>query len=108
MLQEIQQVLNGINVTTEKVTAQTPKLTEHEMSLRKEIRTLNLLMMTFERFAGDDRLSGIINKIQQVMQVVMRLRLTILALAAASGPWGWLYAGANVLATGIAIGNLGQ
>lgn len=103
MLVECVNVINGINTGTEKIVAQTPQLEKHELSLQKEVRTLNILIMTMERFTGATNISDAINTVQRFMQILMRLRMTILALEAASGPWGWLYVGANVLATGMML-----
>jgi hypothetical protein len=38
----------------------------------------------------------------------MRAIMLIHAFEVASGPWGWAYAGANVLAMGVSLSTLGQ
>ena len=108
VLERIDAILNNVTVKSDKVIESTPKLQEHEISLRKEIRTLSIRMMTMQRFSGRDTLDGVINKAQEVMAIVMRLRMLMLAVEVASGPWGWAYAAANAVAVGISVSNLGQ
>ena len=109
LLRECMQVLDGVTATTDKVIASTPNLEQHELSLRKEVHTMNMLMMTFQQFTGGDAtVNAVINEVQKIMMLMMRLKLIILALESASGPWGWLYAGANIAAFGVALGNMGQ
>lgn len=109
MLQEIMQMMNGIDVKTKQVVAETPKVQAHELSLQKQVRTLNIMMMVVENMTGDKNIDALINKVQQFIMLLMRLRMVMLAVEAASGPWGWVYAGANIAAFGVtSLNTLGQ
>lgn len=52
-------------------------------------RTLDLV----KRLSGDENIDQAITKIQRMIAIINQLRLTIIALEAASGPIGWLLAG---------------
>jgi hypothetical protein len=103
LLVKIDQILSGITVKSEKIQADAPKIVETGLNLRQEIRTLNIMMMITQKFTGSQELDGAIKKIRQFIMILMRLRMTMLAVEAATGPWGWLYAGANIAATAILI-----
>ena len=92
----------------DKAVEKAPEVERSEISLQKQMRTLNLLTLEFRVLTGDPTIDGATQKIQNFMRILMRLRMLLYAVQAASGPWGWLYAGANAVAVGISITNLGQ
>ena len=101
LLNEVNAALQNIDTVSTKIQEDAPKLKEAELSLRQDIRMLNLLMITIQRFSGDSTLSGFLNSAQRIMGVVVRINMMFNALAVASGPWGWIYAAANITATGM-------
>jgi hypothetical protein len=88
------------------------KSTEASLSLRQQIHTLNEMLMLIEITAGDKNIDRAIQKVQQFMMVLMRLRMLLFAIQEAEagtlGPLGWLYAGANAVGFGISLNTLGQ
>ena len=91
--------INSITEATEKVVAQTPELDKSEATLRQNMRLINLLTMSVERFTGNASL----NSLQQVLGLLVRIKLAADAVTTAlipgAGLFKILYAGANVVAT---------
>lgn len=106
MLQEIMQILNNVQAKTRNVVEDTPKVKEHEISLRKQVHTLNMMIALLGTFSGDKTISGASRKIQQLMMSAFRLYMLFMALDAMAGPWGLAYALGNAAATGMTLGNM--
>jgi hypothetical protein len=81
---------------------------EADLSLRQQIRTLDAMLMLIQISTGDKNIDKAMQKIQQFMALLMRLRMLMLAVEAAEGPWGWAYAGANALTFGISLTDFGM
>ena len=108
MLNEIMTYFQGIDNLSTKIQADTPKIQESDVSLRRQVKTLNLMMADFQYFTGNDTLDAGVDKMQQMLMIGMRLYLLFDAINMAAGPWGWAYAVANGVAVGISISNIGQ
>jgi hypothetical protein len=105
-LSTVSEMRSELGSLTGKVDELEQKSSKTELTMRQEIRTLNLLLMLTKRATGNESLDNAINIMQNAMQVALRLRMALIALTAASGPWGWLYAGANVAAAAIMTSDL--
>ena len=72
-----------------------------DLTLRQQVRTLNMMMYIVEQMTGSKDLNKGIRLGQQFIMVLMRIRMTLLVVqsleAGTLGPIGWLYAGANAL-----------
>lgn len=111
-LQEIMQLLNGITTKSEKVVADAPKIKDAELSLRQQVRTIDIMLMTLSAATGDKTIDGATRKIQQFIMLLMRARMLMLALGMAMNPasgfGGLAYFGANMLSIGMTVNTLGQ
>jgi hypothetical protein len=95
---------------------------EGGLSLRREMRIMNMYMIALQRFTGNDTLSQILNKIQGISAAALRLQMllnniqriqVIMAGAKVVGsmgmnPWAWAELGANAVGLGLSLGTLGQ
>jgi hypothetical protein len=95
---------------------------EGDLSLRRELRIMNMYMIAIQRFSGSDDLSQIFNKIQSVSAAALRLQMLLsniqkvqAAMAAAKivgsgglNPWAWAELGANAVGLGMSLSTLGQ
>jgi hypothetical protein len=126
VLQEIMAMLEGAGVkvdeVTEKVTGKTREGgvsggSDDNLSMRREMRVMNMYMVAMQRFTGSDTLSQIANKIQSVTAATMRLMMflrnvqliqTAISLGKAVTPLGWLELGANAVGLGMSLTTLGQ
>jgi hypothetical protein len=95
-LHEIMEMLNSANVTSQKLEHAAPRIEQNEISLRKQIRTLDTALMLLQIAMGEKNVDRATKKIIQFTQFVYRGYIMVQALAAASGPWGWAYAIGNV------------
>jgi hypothetical protein len=105
MRQEITEVTKQIEDL--KTTSETASL-----SMRQQVHTLNEIMIATEKLTGNKNIEAGTRKVQEFIQVLLRLRMVIMALQEAEmgtlGPFGWAYAGANAIGLGIAISNTTQ
>lgn len=108
-LQEIMVMLNGVTTKTEKIAADIPKIRETEISLKQQVKIIDTTLMALQTATGNKTIDGGLQKVQQLIMLFMRLRMVMLAMSAASGPWGLAYAAANIGAFSImSLNTLGQ
>lgn len=74
--------------------------------LRKVETILYRTMSLIRRMGGTEELDDLVRKIQMTIALVNQLRLTIIALQAASGPVGWALAGIGIVSTALTTGDL--
>lgn len=97
--------LEDLKDKLQEINEQADLLGDHSPSLRQDVRLLNLLMMQIQNFTGDKSLDKAFQTMHQFMALALRVQLTINALNAvmmAPTPFGLLYAGANIIASGFA------
>jgi hypothetical protein len=108
----VTQLKQEIAAATKEVDELEQKSNRASLTLRQQVHILNEMMMLIELTSGDKNIDGAIQKIQQLMMVLMRLRMLLFAIQEAEaglfGPLGWLYAGANAIGFGISLSHLGQ
>ena len=89
------------NITGKPIGATGSGESEGTMSLRKQVHILNAMTMLLQQMTGDKNVNAAIQKIQQLVMLLMRARMLLFAVteaeAGALGPFGWLYAGANAV-----------
>ena len=112
-LQEIMQLLDGAQLKTDKVSSSIGYSSSGSKgnSLRRELSVLNMYTVALERWSGNDTLSGLMNEVQKVQRVILRmymLTMAVQALAAGPTPFGLLYLGSQVLGLGMTLSTLGQ
>ena len=81
------------------------------LSLRHELHVINMYTMSMEKWSGNSTIAGIMNKVQQVEALIMRVYLLSIALnSLIAGPtaFGVLYAGANLLGLAMTASNMSQ
>jgi hypothetical protein len=83
------------------------------LSLRRQIHTLNEMMMLIQVLTGNKELDAAIRKVQQFIMVLMRLRMLLFAISeiqsgAIGGPLGIAYGIANIIGLGVSLNTLGQ
>jgi hypothetical protein len=82
------------------------------LSLRQQVHSLNVMMILVEQMTGDKNIDKAMQKVQQFIMVLMRLRMLLFAIeevaAGGLGPAGWIYAAANAAGFGISLATLGQ
>jgi hypothetical protein len=100
MLNEIQDKLSNINATSTQIIDKAPAIRYHEISLRQDIRMVNILLTTMIRVTGKGTLSDGIAFIEKAIAIGARLVIILNAIEMASGPVGWLYVGFNFFAMG--------
>ena len=71
------------------------------LSLKQQVRILDTMLMLIQISTGDKNIDKAVQKFQKLIGLLMRLRMVMLAVESASGPWGWAYAAANIAAFGI-------
>ena len=113
LLQQIMAMLDGVDLKTEKVTRNIGfnASSGGTSSLRRELHVLNMYTIALQKWSGNDTLAGIMNGIQEIIQVTTRLymlALAINALAAGPTPFGLLYLGANAIGFAVTLNTLGQ
>lgn len=129
VLQEIMAILDRADLKVDKIsTAVTGKSSSgksvrgysyfgDQLSLRREMYTMNMYMIAMQRFTGNDTVSQIVNKIQSATAAAMRLRMlllsiqtiqTAMAMGNALTPWGIAMLGANAVGLGLSLATLGQ
>jgi hypothetical protein len=86
---------------------------ETNLSLRRQIHTLNEMMMLIQIFTGNKELDAAMRKVQQFIMVLMRLRMLLFAISeiqagTIGGPIGIAYGIANLIGFGMSINTLGQ
>lgn len=85
------------------VTLDTTKATAELYRVQQLLqRSLTLI----SRLTGNEEIDGAIMKIQRMIGVLNMLRLTMIALHAASGPVGWALAAIGVIGAGLSAGEL--
>jgi hypothetical protein len=102
-LSTVSEMKAELSSLTGKIDELEQKSGKAELSLRQEIRTINIMMSLLERMTGSPDVEQASRRVSQLIMILMRLKMTILAVEAATGPWGWLYAGANIAATAMLI-----
>ncbi len=110
ILQQIDKLLADIELRIDKITGDTKggggDSSSRTLSLQKQVRTLNMMVILVSQMTGDKNIDKSIQKIQQLTMSFMHLRMAILAFQMASGPVGWAYAGVTGMATAISFGNI--
>jgi hypothetical protein len=100
---EVKAELENVNKQLDNIAEKSAK---GELSLQKEIRTLNMMMMIVQRSFGDPNVDAATAKLRELTMLAMRARMALIAVQAAMVPGaGWmtaLYAGANIMALGVA------
>jgi hypothetical protein len=123
-LLEIDKLLDGIEVKIETINGQVSGSSAgsgggvsdgggNELSMRQQIRTLNMMGMILEQMTGDKNVNKAVQKFSQLMMVLMRLRMLLFVVSeleagVLGGPWGWMYAIANAVGFGVSLQTLGQ
>jgi hypothetical protein len=109
-LTEIDKLLADIELRIDKITGDTKGGSgdggTRTLSLQKQVRTLNMMMILVTQMTGDKNVDKAIQKIQQLTMSFMHLRMAMLAFQMASGPVGWAYAGVTGMATAISFGSI--
>jgi hypothetical protein len=113
MLQEIMQLLNGAEIKTSTLSKNIGYSSGGGggMSLRRELRLINMYTVAVEKWSGSGTLAGVMNGIQQAEAAALRFYMLILAinaLAAGPTPFGALYTGAMAIGFAISLQTLGQ
>jgi prefoldin subunit 5 len=100
-LQEVDRLLNKIN--TEIDTAAVKSTTLH-VNLDRVNRVLSRSLALIQRLSGgNEDLSALISKMQQVIVTMNMLRNAALLLQAGLGPVGWVLMGIGVATTALSI-----
>lgn len=73
-------------------------------NLRQYQTLLYQTMALARRFGLPEDIDSAISKMQRMIMIANQLRLTIIALEAASGPVGWALAGVGLLTTAVTTG----
>jgi hypothetical protein len=110
-IREIMALLNNAEFKTEKVKTSIGMTGSGHSSLRSELREINMLLLGIETWSGNDTLTGTINKVQQLNNVLIRsyqLMNAIIAIGSIGTPGGWLKLGARVVGFSISMHNLVQ
>ncbi len=106
-LTEIDKLLADIELKITNIIGEKGAGTSAGLTLRQEVRTLNILMMSLERLSGTTNLDQTARKIQYVIMLAMRARMAIIAIQTAlipgAGAMSFLYAGVNVAAVGFSM-----
>jgi hypothetical protein len=105
-ISEMRSQIEGLN-------GQVEELETKSLSVRKEMKMIHIGLMALQKFSGGNKdIDAIVSKIQNLMMLIMRARMLIMALqvaeAGALGPMGWVYAGFNAAGFGMALTTLGQ
>jgi hypothetical protein len=110
ILTEIDKLLADVELRIDKITGDTKGGSgdggTRTLSLQKQVRTLNMMMILVTQMTGDKNVDKAIQKIQQLTMSFMHLRMAMLAFQMASGPVGWAYAGVTGMATAISFGSI--
>jgi hypothetical protein len=86
---------------------------ETTLSLRRQIHTLNEMLILIQIATGSKEIDGAIRKVQEFMMVLMRLRMLLIVIqeleaGTIGGPMGIAYGVANLIGLGISFNTLGQ
>jgi len=100
-LSSVTELKNELNTITSQINTLSEKSDKTTLSLREEVRTLNMATMMLQRSFGNENVDVVMNKLQSLIALAMRTRMALYALEAASGPWGWLYAGVSIGAVAV-------
>lgn len=114
-LLEIDKLLDGIEAKIENINGQVSggKDGGRELSIRQQLHTLNLMGMLLEQMTGDKNVDRAVQKFNQLMMMLMRLRTLLFVISeleagTLGGPWGIAYGVANIVAFGVSLNTLGQ
>jgi hypothetical protein len=111
-LSSVTEVKSQLDEVTSKISGLEEKSGRAELSLRQEIHTLTIMLSAVELATGNKNVDAAVQKMHQLIQVAMRVRMLLLAVqeleAGTLGPFGWLYAGAIGVSTLISASQLGQ
>jgi hypothetical protein len=77
-----------------------------QLSLRQQTRMINEITMILERMTGSTDIAKAKQGISELIMVLMRLRMAILAVEEAAGPIGWLHAAINIGAFGLTASDI--
>jgi hypothetical protein len=105
--------ITEMRAQVEALNGQVEELETKSLSLRKEMRMINIALVALQKFSGGNKdIDAIVNKVQNLMMLLMRARMLMMALqvaeAGALGPMGWVYAGFSAAGFGMALTTLGQ
>jgi uncharacterized membrane protein YeiB len=112
-LTKIDELLKDIELRIEKISGgknKTGAENDQMLSLQKQVRTLNVMIMLIDEVAvrtGSADIDGALDKLRQIVMWAMRARIALQAVQAAMVPGaGWasaLYAGVNIAALGLSV-----
>lgn len=74
--------------------------------IRQLERLLFRTMSLLRRMGLPENVTAVINQIQRLITVLRMLRVSLLMLQAATGPWGWIMGGMGLAVAGLTMGDM--
>jgi hypothetical protein len=105
-LAEAQQLYELLQLIDGKLDEVSAKARRTDLNVSRAITALSTALLLVRRLSGDEDVDAAVTKLLRLIQTLNMLRTMMIAVNAASGPWGLLFAGIGAVGTIFTVGDM--